>query len=65
MIHFSNIKMGITKDYVPSDRIQNELPLVGGRIMPAPPAPKDVYVLIPESVNMLGYMAGELRLLIS
>ena len=44
MIYFSNIKLGITKNYVPSDLIQNELLLVEGRIMPAPSAPKDVHV---------------------
>jgi hypothetical protein len=57
MIYFSNIKLGITKNYVPSDLIQNELLLVEGRIMPLPLPRKMSMFLILASVNVLGYMA--------
>lgn len=62
MIYFSNVKLGITKNYVPSDLIQNELLLVEGRIMPAPSALKDIHVpnsRICECVRLHG--KGELR----
>lgn len=65
MIHISNIERRITKHYVSPDMIQNELPLVGSRIMPVPILPKDVHILIPEFGNMLGHMPKgkrELRL---